>query len=106
MKTIVALQPNKKIPLHFTILISIMLGLIGLYMYFLSMSVVHVVLRKEANHTLATLESEVAMLEATYIESQHLVSDQMAQLAQFSATSEKIFVTRQQPTLVYVGAGQ
>lgn len=106
MKTKVALQNNKKIPLHFTVLIVVMLGLIGLYMYFLSMSVVHVVLRKEANHTLSTLESEVALLEATYIESQHLVSDHMARLAQFSATSDKVFITRQQPTLVYIGTNQ
>jgi len=106
MNTKAGLQKNKRIPVHFTIILSIMLGLIGLYMYFLSMSVVHVVLRKEASHTLVTLESEVAQLEAAYIESQHLVSDHMARLAQFSATSDKVFITRQQPTLVYISSTQ
>ena len=103
MKTKVALQSNTKIPLHFTVLVAVMLGLIGLYMYFLSMSVVHVVLRKEATHQITALDSEIALLEATYIESQHLVSDQMARLAQFSETSNKTFITRQSPTLVYIG---
>lgn len=106
MNTKVALQSNRRIPVHFTVLVTLMLGLIGLYMYFLSMSVVHVVLRKEAAHKVTTLDSEIALLEATYIESQHLVSDHMARLAQFSATSEKIFVTQQSPTLVYIDMNQ
>lgn len=106
MKTKVALQTNKKIPLSFLALTTLFIGLVILYMYFLTMSVVHVVLRKEATHNLATLDTEIALLEATYIESQYLVSDNMADLAQFSETPEKIFVTKQSPTLVFVGTNR
>lgn len=101
MKTRVATPLYRSNTMYATLLVVTFFGLIALYMYFLSMSVVHVVLRKEASHVASTLESEIAFLEAEYIESQHLVSNEMARLAQFSETSEKIFVTAQAPTLVY-----
>lgn len=72
-----------------------------LYMYFLSMSVVHVVLRQEAAYKVAALESEIALLESTYIESQHMVSTHMARLAQFAESDNKLFINRTSPTLVF-----
>lgn len=78
-------------------------ALVFLYMYFLSMSVVHVVLRKEVMHTISDVESEIARLEADYIDAQHKVSNKIAALENFTETEEKIFVSRDTDTLVFSG---
>ncbi len=70
------------------------------YMYFLSMSVVHVVFRKEVHQQARALESEIASLEATYIEAQHKVSERIAQAEQLAETNDKIFVMRDTGALV------
>ncbi len=93
--------PQSHISRYFTILVVVFFVLIALYMYFLSMSVVHVVLRKEVINEKRTLESEIARLESKYIEAQHTVSDKIATLENFTETEEKIFITRgETPTLV------
>jgi len=79
------------------------IGLLAAYMYFLSMSVVHVVLRKEVHQDTRALESEIAMLEAQYIEVQHQVSERIAQAEHLAETSDKIFIERVPPTLVLGG---
>lgn len=71
------------------------------YMYFLSMSVVHVVFRKEINQESRLLESQIASLEAKYIEAQHAVSERIASAESLAETNEKIFVTRTPETLVF-----
>jgi hypothetical protein len=71
------------------------------YMYFLSMSVVHVVFRKEVNQQSRHLESQIASLEAKYIEAQHAVSERIASAESLTETNEKIFVTRAPETLVF-----
>ncbi len=81
-------------PIYFTLLGILFFVLILLYMYFLSMSVVHVVLRKEINQSVAETSSQIASLEASYIESQHKVSDKIAALNTFTETNDKIFVSR------------
>ena len=59
-----------------TTLSFVLFVLIVSYMYFLSMSVVHVVFRKESSNDARQLESEISALEA------------------LSETNEKIFVSR------------
>ncbi len=86
----------------------ILAGLLGLclvlllvaYMYFLSASVVQVVLRKELQEKSRSLETDIAMLESTYLERQHTVSERIASVSNLSETSEKIFVTRAKATTV------
>ncbi len=75
--------------------------LLAFYMYFLSMSVVDVVFRKEAHQESRDLESEIATLEAAYIEAQHKVSEHIASAELLSETSEKIFIERAPQTLVF-----
>ena len=58
------------------------------------MSVVHVVLRKEIIKKTANIESDIATLEASYMNSQHQVSDKIVALQNFSANDKKIFVSR------------
>ncbi len=72
---------------------------VSCYIYFLSASVVHVVMRKEVDKEIATLSSSVGTLEATYIEFQHKVSQDIASLQGFIQTDEKIFIDRTNDTL-------
>ncbi len=76
-------------------------GLFGLlclsvfaYMYFLGLSVVHVVTQEELERESKLLVSQIADLESAYIEAQHKVNQKMAQRGEFNALGEKIFIAR------------
>jgi hypothetical protein len=64
------------------------------YMYFLSASVMHVVVRKEVDREYVRVASEVGALESEYIEVQHSVSEDIASLHGFVKTDAKIFIDR------------
>ena len=100
MNTTVAKIQAANHPLYTTLLCFLFALLVGLYMYFVSMSVVHVVLRKETIQTQKELQSQIAQLESLYITAQLQVSDKIAAAELFSETSEKIFVSRAIPALV------
>jgi hypothetical protein len=68
------------------------------------MSVVHVVLRKEVNLAASKVETQIADLEASYIESQHKVSDKIAALDNFTENDTKIFISRGATTPVLTDA--
>jgi hypothetical protein len=70
------------------------------YLYFLNISVMHVVLRKESNQEVQSLKSEIAQLETRYIEAQHAISNRIATLDGYSVDTAKIFVTRGETSLV------
>lgn len=69
------------------------------YMYFVSASVMHVVMRKEVDSQIAEVGSMVSQLEAEYIEEQHLVSNEIAVQSGYVVADTKIFIDRT-PTLV------
>lgn len=100
MKTIVATIKQPSYAFYFNIGIVLVFALVFLYMYFLSMSVVHVVLRKEVMQKVATIESDIAMLEASFIDAQHKVSNKIAALENFTENDTKIFINRYEDTLV------
>jgi hypothetical protein len=62
------------------------------YMYFLSLSVVHVVMRKEATAEIGKLRSEIARLETSYIEAKHVISAKVATLEGYNQNQDKIFI--------------
>ncbi len=74
--------------------------LVGLYLYMLSASVVHVVVRKEVHRSIVDLKSEIGELEAEYIAAQHRVSSHVANLDGYISVSDKIFVDRTPSSLV------
>ncbi len=87
----------------------ITLGCLGLlvlsvvaYLYFLNLSVVHVVMRQEASSELKELQTNIALLESAYIEAQHTISSRIALLDGYSTDTEKIFVSRDTVDLVLV----
>jgi hypothetical protein len=75
------------------------LFLVLAYMYFLSMSVAHVVLRKEAVHQARVIESAIATLETEYMLAQHVVSDAIASTDMLAENKDKIFVSRKPATV-------
>lgn len=70
------------------------------YMYFLSASVLHVVMRKEINQDIRKIQTEIAFLETEYIEAQHAVSADIASLQGFVETPKKVFLDRTKGSLV------
>jgi len=76
------------------------LVLFALYMYFVSASVVHVVMRTETSQEITKLSSEISLLEGEYIEAQHRVSSDIASLQGYQKTDAKIFINRTEGSLV------
>lgn len=70
----------------------LLVATVVLYMYFVSASVVHVVVRKEMDTTLASMHSQVGNLEAKYIEAQHAMSADIASRDGYTKTDKKIFI--------------
>ena len=80
--------------------VGLLMTAVAAYLYFLNLSVVHVVMRKEATQESNQLRTEIAMLETTYIQSQHKIADRIANLEGYSIDTEKIFITRGETSLV------
>jgi len=70
------------------------------YLYFLNMSVVHVVMRKEASQDISALKTEIAVLETSFIEAQHIIANRIATLEGYDTDTAKVFVTRGETSLV------
>lgn len=81
-------------------LVTLAFVLVGCYMYFVSATILHVVVRKETDQTITQLHSQLSVLETEYITAQHQVSEYVATLSGFVETSEKIFIDRTPTTLV------
>ena len=64
------------------------------YIYFVSISVAHVVIRKEIDEQIASLSTTVSQLEASYIDIQHLVSAEIATHSGYIAVAEKVFIDK------------
>ncbi|MBP6881216.1 MAG: hypothetical protein KBC35_01180 [Candidatus Pacebacteria bacterium] len=73
------------------------------YLYFLNMSVVQVVMRTEQVQKQRDLSAEIAMLESSYIEAQHKIAARIATLDNQGSAVSKIFVSRDQASLVLRG---
>lgn len=84
-----------------TLILLVLLGLsVGIYLYFLNLSVVHVVMRKEILSEQNQLRTEIASFETSYIEAQHKIAGRIAYLDGYSIDTAKIFITRGQDSLV------
>lgn len=81
-------------------LCSLVLFLVGLYVYFLSASVVHVVVRQEYQQTIKDLSSDIGQLETEYILAQHKLSADVANLEGYVVSEEKIFIDKTANSLV------
>ena len=93
-----ALQNNNN--LITSLCVSLLLFGVIAYIYFLSVSVVHVVMRKEATTQIGEFRSEIARLETSYIEAKHQISARVASLEGFNQNQEKVFISKQEQSLV------
>lgn len=78
----------------FMCLASLCMVLFALYIYFVSASVLQVVIRTESNQEITKVSSSISELEGKYIAAQHKVSSEIASLQGYDVTSEKIFIDR------------
>ncbi len=81
-------------------LCSVIVIFVLLYLYFLSASIVHVVIRKEINQDMVSVHTSISELETEYIDAQHNVSDQIALLEGYAPVTDKVFIDRSNPSLV------
>lgn len=79
--------------------ITLLCGFI-LYIYLLSATVMHVVMRKEVGTDIKALHSEISQLESEYILAQHEVSRAIATLEGFVPITDKVFIDRSSNSLV------
>jgi len=86
--------------LMMTIAVSFFLLSIFSYIYFLSLSVVHVVMRKEVQQELLALRSEIVFLESSYIDAKHKISSSLASVPGFTVSEQKTFIDLRDSTLV------
>lgn len=77
-----------------------LVSLVCLYGYFLSATVVHVVMQKELRREINSVHSHISTLEAEYIARQHAISDEIASLQGFVATDHKVFIDKGAASLV------
>ena len=85
------------------VLATVLLGLFIAYIYLISASIVHVVMRTELNQEIQRVSSEISLLESRYIAAQHNVSESIASLEGYAENSDKIFIDRSAPRFVYSG---
>lgn len=72
----------------------------GMYMYLLSSSVVHVVISKESETKIHQTHSEIAALEAKYMEMQNSISKEVVEQSGYIAAGKKVFIDRSNASLV------
>lgn len=71
-----------------------------LYVYFLSASIVHVVIRQEVSQAIKVEQSDIASLESSYMEAQHRLSSNVANLSGYTKAERKIYINRGSTGLV------
>ena len=102
MKTIQKINKRKVAALLLTnvvqravCLLLVALVLLGaLYMYFLASAVVHAVVRKEVQHTIAEAHSRIADLEVSYLSRKNGITQEVASNLGFTSVAQKTYVER------------
>ena len=79
---------------------TVLLALFLVYIYFISVSVSHVVMRKELTNDVIALKSEISNLESIYIERKHQISQDLTTKAQIVAVVDKTFIDKSHTNLV------
>ncbi len=87
----------------FYIALAVLATVFVTYVYFVSISVAHVVMRKEIDTNIGALGANVSQLEAKYIEIQHSVSNDIATHKGYVVADSKIFIDKAADTLVLSG---
>ncbi len=84
----------------FFVLLTILFIFVAGYMYFVSASIVHVIVRKEINREMSDVSSQISELESRYIAAKHAIDDEKIATLGFTRSPEKIYITRTPTNLV------
>lgn len=87
----------------FFTLLTVLVTLFTLYVYFLADSVFEVVLRKEVERNVVAASSAVSSLEATYATLQHGIDAELALSSGYTLATEKTFIDRTDTSFAYGG---
>ena len=80
--------------MFFYIAIISLLSVFFAYIYFVSISIADVVIRKEIDSQIATVGTTIGRLEANYIEMQHSVSNDIATHSGYVSVAHKVFIDK------------
>jgi len=80
--------------------LSLLLILFGTYIYLVSASIVHVIVRKEIDREIAHLNSRIGDLESAYIAAHERLTEEAVAAHGFVAISEKVYVEKAPTNLV------
>lgn len=78
----------------FTALVLAVFVLMGLYGYFISKSIINVIVREEINNDIVAVSSAISELEFGYINRKNTINKEFAMLTGFKDLTEKKFVAR------------
>ncbi|MBI4086475.1 hypothetical protein HY416_00630 [Candidatus Kaiserbacteria bacterium] len=84
----------------FFVALSIFLILFGLYVYFISASVVHVIARKEVDREITYLHSHISDLESSYIDAKQAIGEDTIGQYGFVPAPKKVYVVKAPDNLV------
>lgn len=70
------------------------------YIYLLSFGVIHVVMSKEAEEKAHLVQSEIASLEAEYMQIQHKISGEIVSQSGYVQVADKVFLQKEQTGVV------
>ena len=82
-------------------LLSILVGLFALYIYFLASSVFDVVVRKEIEQNMVSTSSQVGQLESQYAQLQNAINPEVGATRGYVAAADKIFIDRTETSLAF-----
>jgi len=77
----------------------VLISIFALYMYFVTTSVVQVVMRQEINQEITKVKSQISALEVEYMALQYSISDEIALHEGYVAVDEKVYIERAPSTL-------
>ncbi|OGG86028.1 hypothetical protein A2392_00995 [Candidatus Kaiserbacteria bacterium RIFOXYB1_FULL_46_14] len=87
---------------HYAFLLAagLTISLAAAYMYFLSVSVIHVVISRENEEKMHRVSAEIATLEATYMEKKIEIASEVVGQSGYVTAIKKVFVNRDQSSVV------
>lgn len=91
---------NNKPYIISALMLFLLLTLAFSYIYFLSLTVVHVVMRKETDRDITRLHSQISSLESEYMAAQHRISTEISQRTDLTLNNDKIFINKAGANLV------
>lgn len=106
MKTYTKTTPYARKRTVFFALLAVLFILFGTYIYFVSASIVHVIVRKEVDQNMAQVSSQISDLESRYIEAKHAIDEERIAALGFVESPERVYIQKAPTNLVLVSQNE